>query len=823
MVSVQRSLIFTGRDLLTWVVLLGGPALIPGVAALAVVTVAGAYLAARKTAPAEGSVGLFDYLLPVFVAAGVGVATIRPLASLMFALDGPPDWAYFPGRLARDFFSPWGGATAMVAQLIWMAAAIAWVARVLSSRRRAAVLAGSAAIVLTLLALGMLVPFAAGRITSPLAASVAAATWGVLLLLICAVVAGLTGRGADTRAGRPMAWVLVGLLSVTLLCGLGRALPVHAGAYGYIATNLESLDDALERLDDMLRRFAAANGCYPAKLQDMVGDTVPKEGVDSSGNPVPTHRPAREDIAGQLDSPLGVGAFAVTELPVDPLTGRNDTWTYEPTGSPMVDSGGYTIELSAGTWSERPVTPRYYQSNSGPPPGKVFDYVSHCVSPGDDVFQSGDTVSYVFPVGGRHKYGHVMVSDGAHAYCAGESARAVEGAALSPDGRSILWAFNGTRSAGLYRSKFGGGDRRQVLARPWPVQVYSVAWHPTVEKWLVVARDLDAEDGKARLYEVEPEGVPRPLSEPEFFISAQYRRDGAGILAMVAYGEWTHPSDKEPLREANWDEAGSRAKMPTGRLMAYSSTGTSPKKLLDDVLVWSLRPSPGGKMVARRPHGKPVKLCHIGGASDRYALPKKDVTLEDLYCDGLSALVITRNPRGSISQQASGDFWGLSPPTSRWTLLGSWVASDVAAPVRVLGAAKETRLAYHIYYAPGGSTAGVYVLSDRSPRLEKLVSQPQLLAAESFEVSVDGQRESVVFAGAFSSADLQVGDWAQFETRIARPHQVRAVTSIEGGKLRQGPYWEDLPADPLPVLSPETKFHVTVRRAEAIELHKASG
>jgi hypothetical protein len=92
----------------------------------------------------------------------------------------------------------------------------------------------------------------------------------------------------------------------------------------------------------MLLRFRRQYGCWPARLQDMVGRDLPEVGVDSSGNPVPL--PANVP----WHRPLGATPV-VRELPTDPLTGRSDTWVYEPTGDPMVGSGGYTITLHVGS------------------------------------------------------------------------------------------------------------------------------------------------------------------------------------------------------------------------------------------------------------------------------------------------------------------------------------------------------------------------------------------------------------------------------------------------------------------------------------------
>lgn len=163
-----------------------------------------------------------------------------------------------------------------------------------------------------------------------------------LVLLGWFTVAGpFTGEAASRRA-QSVVWAAIGLAlftSVTTFVGVAA----HGGSLGgHLHSGLRGLDTALESIDDKLSAFAEAHGCYPARLKDLQAQQAPAAGVDSSGNPVPldaaNHRPS--------------GA----ELPVDPLTGRNDTWVYEPTATPMVDSGGYTLQLRERPWSESEIT-----------------------------------------------------------------------------------------------------------------------------------------------------------------------------------------------------------------------------------------------------------------------------------------------------------------------------------------------------------------------------------------------------------------------------------------------------------------------------------
>jgi hypothetical protein len=110
-----------------------------------------------------------------------------------------------------------------------------------------------------------------------------------------------------------------------------------AGRGGILGTQAQ-LQRALEAIDHWLGVFHQANGCYPMELTDLAGIQAPQVGVDSSGNPLSIPHTAR------WHRPLGPG-MEVRDLPVDPLTGQRDTWVYEPTGTPMVDSGGYEITL----------------------------------------------------------------------------------------------------------------------------------------------------------------------------------------------------------------------------------------------------------------------------------------------------------------------------------------------------------------------------------------------------------------------------------------------------------------------------------------------
>ncbi len=106
----------------------------------------------------------------------------------------------------------------------------------------------------------------------------------------------------------------------------------HAGTLSGRRASYKTLDKALTELDDAMLAFVEEHGCYPEKLADLTAATQPDHGVDASGN--------RVRLASTWARPY------LSDLPLDPLTRRRDTWVYEPTGSPMLDSGAYTIVIT---------------------------------------------------------------------------------------------------------------------------------------------------------------------------------------------------------------------------------------------------------------------------------------------------------------------------------------------------------------------------------------------------------------------------------------------------------------------------------------------
>lgn len=151
--------------------------------------------------------------------------------------------------------------------------------------------------------------------------------------LLCFVVLApwTTARSRALAQGFTAVAAFMALLTIA---GQVRLLaPAQAGSGSREARAIaDRLDERLLEIDAALEAFAEDYGCYPARLEDLTAAEAPATGVDASGNPLP--------IASAYAGPY------LRLLPMDPLTGRRDTWVYEVTGSPMVDSDGYHLTIA---------------------------------------------------------------------------------------------------------------------------------------------------------------------------------------------------------------------------------------------------------------------------------------------------------------------------------------------------------------------------------------------------------------------------------------------------------------------------------------------
>lgn len=144
------------------------------------------------------------------------------------------------------------------------------------------------------------------------------------------VAASATARSRTIMRALAHAVVVIGLIAAGEALALRAEMPnVPLVTRSTIAS--DDLAAALESIDSAIEHFRGDTGCYPAALADLTAGEAPATGRDASGNEV--------GLTGTWHGPY-IGA-----LPLDPLTRSRQTWVYEPTGDPVVDSGGWMVRL----------------------------------------------------------------------------------------------------------------------------------------------------------------------------------------------------------------------------------------------------------------------------------------------------------------------------------------------------------------------------------------------------------------------------------------------------------------------------------------------
>ncbi|HCA46498.1 MAG TPA: hypothetical protein DEP45_03780, partial [Armatimonadetes bacterium] len=305
-------------------------------------------------------------------------------------------------------------------------------------------------------------------------------------------------------------------IALTLLLGAGATLDratltsAHAGTVGGRDSGLSELDMALVRLDDAILSFLEEAGCYPAALEDLTVTVPPEVGLDSSGNAVPVGR----DWLGSR----------IKELPIDPLTGRNDTWVYEVTGSPMIDSGGLDIAMACEPTVDRD---RAAELAAEATVSYPFDEAHVGAAGFGDIVPLARMDIETSP-------GGVTIADATEGNAATLTLRrkgdaGVVTACLSPDNRRVAFARHygsgfTIAACDLLYDGLGadtppliGNNHRRLLARPWYDVGYiqRMAWDPTGEH-LAIAGSRDQPDGYvAVLFLLEPGAMPREIAAEE--------------------------------------------------------------------------------------------------------------------------------------------------------------------------------------------------------------------------------------------------------------------------------------------------------------------
>lgn len=149
--------------------------------------------------------------------------------------------------------------------------------------------------------------------------------WPVTLVMAARAVATLVVARSRYRSF----WVFWTTIAVIFVYCLQPVTAAFVSTHGSGAEPL--LDQRLQMLDSALNDFADTYGCYPEQLRDLTRPR-PTRGLDASGNPV---------------APMsGPGRAILKRLPVDPLTGRRNTWVYDVLSPGMVDSGGYAVTVT---------------------------------------------------------------------------------------------------------------------------------------------------------------------------------------------------------------------------------------------------------------------------------------------------------------------------------------------------------------------------------------------------------------------------------------------------------------------------------------------
>ena len=285
-----------------------------------------------------------ELALGAFVAAGwaavlIAAGTAEP-APAITAGDGMLAHAYF--ALVSIIPAP---VVVFAVEIAWMAATWVFLGRHLrdwSKRAHGYFLQLTVAICIlygATIPLGLSNP---GIIGSPWARELGAATvlhlpaliLGIALLCFTVLAPFTTARSKRVSQGFATVAALMGLL--VFAGSVQFTSEAEAGAASREArTVIGKTSMALARLDEGLTRFADETGAFPMRLEDLTSRTPPAEGLDGSGN--------RVQIDASAEGPWLVA------VPIDPLTGRRDTWVYEPTGDPMVASGAYVIEVEQVT------------------------------------------------------------------------------------------------------------------------------------------------------------------------------------------------------------------------------------------------------------------------------------------------------------------------------------------------------------------------------------------------------------------------------------------------------------------------------------------
>jgi len=567
--------------------------------------------------------------------------------------------------------------------------------------------------------------------------------------------------------------------------------PAHGGYMVEHSTGLKQLDDALSQLDEALLGFLQDTGCYPASLADLTATTAPPYGLDSSGNRVP--------LTGRFDGPY------LKELPEDPLTGKRDTWLYEVTGAPMIDTGGLTITLRRESTPQREEVRRRLGGRTPP----AARYPFEVLSAGFDAINENPKDAMVRLVTGAYG-GELLLADpgadlAARVPLLKSRAGKPDAICLSPDGRRTAFAYNAPRTVYISacnvfypvrESETGsrwaspGESYRNLLPTPWRAEVIDIAWHPTEDRWALLARPQTG-------------GEDREFAPPPLKLYVLDEKSGPQAVAVLEEGKWVAwAADGRVLYVLAESNGSGPGKLTPVTMRCYSLDGTEIGTPLDTMLECFVSNSHGTAYAIR--DATAIEFIGPDGGHAILAAPEGGCFVESLWV-GPDAVVAAWAP-------APGDEVGLialyAPIAAEPRVIGRYV-SNTCRPI-IIGRDADSDvvvMTWGIDPVRGrkfGAGAGIYALLPRVPFARRLPEGDFLQRRR--EGRWAGERVQVQFLEWVPPSAFALGDLVALEAHSA---SMKAVAGIQGGDLIVGGLRIPIPTG-LPIIG-ETEFLLRYR------------
>jgi hypothetical protein len=577
------------------------------------------------------------------------------------------------------------------------------------------------------------------------------------------------------RRVQPLTLTFVSLALIAAASGVVAMARAHAGMSGYVATGSRELDQALQQIDGMMTSFHDTYGCYPEELEDLTASAVPKWGVDSSGNAV--EPVSRMGYAG-----------GDRELPVDPLTGRRDTWVYEPTGNPMVDSGGFEITLSNGgnltpdrTGMGNPMSPdsyldaqRHQTGRYWIPEGTPEPPFQHRAIDDPRAIRLGagrGTLSKLIPTDRGLRIALAAPSAGVAEV--GDRRQDIGTFAWAPDHAQYVFTERDEHPARVWRCAIEQIPKAKSLTRrPWDAEVIDLAWHPRAEKWAAIARRPEDGPDKARAYLIGPEGGAQPFGPPGRYSAVEFAPSGRALLAIAG------PSASR------------------GRLRYVPLDGSPPREIADGVVAQPFETSALGCLAIRAHTGGDVSLLLID-PQDRIRelpLPVTPATVVDTWLGADEVLIALDSHTAKI-----GEVWSYLLEERRWRRLAQWELLKPGTHSRtgeivILGRAPQTRPGGHevqpfVLAHPDGDYQ-VYAVSEyRQHPSVQLLARPEWAAhirPDTPPVSLDGKQFTVRVGGVYWPNAFKPGDLVVMDVTETDPRSAEKVAKRDRAHLTVG-------------------------------------